>query len=91
MNIGNLELRNWKYYKGLSCWSLDHISDEHVFYSNCIEVGLNNNIQWEVRYGGKLQWLKNIYNGPEYFDMPNEAMDYIDNWIERMNKLKVFW
>jgi hypothetical protein len=47
--------------------------------------------QWVPNFYLGFAHLHKIYNGPKYFASRQEAQQYLDEWLTKIEGLKVFW
>ena len=46
--------------------------------------------KWSVNFTYALCFLRDIYDGPWYFDSADECMKHIDEWLIRIDELMAF-
>jgi len=94
MKFGNLNLKEWVY-----CSSHEWARyEDHFFSSGSVHILKNYQVHddgaWYIHFHGALSFLNNIYGntGAKVFNWneEKEAMKYVDEFMSRMHKLRIF-
>jgi hypothetical protein len=89
IEILGLVLREWKYSYCNIEWSRSDINGANVRLWLIIDQF--SHMKWKLGFSSEFWPIQEIYNGQDIFNTSEEAKEYIDNWLIRINKLKAFW
>lgn len=94
MKFGKINLRDWTYCSPHE-WARH---EDHFFSSGSVHLlknyQINNYGGWNVHFHGKLSFLNKIYQNTDgkifNWNEDRAALQYVDKFMQRMHKLKVF-